>query len=294
MQLDTMSRDELAALVPSVGWYHTIDFGDGLVSPGNVDHRPHLNAYGFPENMSGMTVLDVGRASGFFSFEFERRGAAVLSVELKSPTDKDWVGGEVVRGMRLERRGDKDVIHAAHGGRADFAIAARLLGSKVASLYCSVYELSPQVCGKTFDLVFAGSVLNHLANPMAALFAMRSVTRGTLVVANPYEPERRQGNPVARFVGRNAAALTTWWIPTIAAMTEMLHAAGFARVRLVSRNIRLRAGNGSVIPHFVLHADGAMTEADWAAVERSAPEGFRRFWPRRVAGSVLRKLRLRR
>jgi len=35
-----------------------------------------------------MHVLDIGSATGFFSFEFEKRGATVTSVEL--PTIADW------------------------------------------------------------------------------------------------------------------------------------------------------------------------------------------------------------
>ena len=31
-------------------WYHTIDLGDGLVTPGNFDLRDSLDGYGFPEN----------------------------------------------------------------------------------------------------------------------------------------------------------------------------------------------------------------------------------------------------
>ena len=54
--------------------------------------------------MSGMKVLDVGRASGFFSFEFERRGANVLAVELPSPLQKDFVGGEFTRGIKAEEQ----------------------------------------------------------------------------------------------------------------------------------------------------------------------------------------------
>ena len=33
----------------------------------------------FPDRMRGMTVLDAGSATGFFAFEFERRGARVVS-----------------------------------------------------------------------------------------------------------------------------------------------------------------------------------------------------------------------
>src|SRR4029453_10445970 len=72
-------------------WYHTIDLGDGLVTPGDYDFRDRMSEYPFPADMSGQTVLDVGSATGFFAFEFERRGADVVSVELPSIADWDMI-----------------------------------------------------------------------------------------------------------------------------------------------------------------------------------------------------------
>src|SRR5882757_9480585 len=77
-------------------WYHTVDFGSGLITPGLYDYRETIAAFGFPEDMRGMTVLDVGSATGFFAFEFERRGARVISVELPSLRDLDRFPGQSV------------------------------------------------------------------------------------------------------------------------------------------------------------------------------------------------------
>ena len=38
-------------------WYHTIDLGDGLVTPGMYDYRQTISAFQFPDDMSGMTCL---------------------------------------------------------------------------------------------------------------------------------------------------------------------------------------------------------------------------------------------
>lgn len=63
-------------------WYHAVDLGNGLVTPGANDYRVELPSFGFPSSMKGMRVLDVGSATGFFAFEFERRGADVTSVDI--------------------------------------------------------------------------------------------------------------------------------------------------------------------------------------------------------------------
>src|SRR5262245_59022582 len=63
-------------------WYHCIDLGNGIVTDGDYDMTQYLAHYGFPDDLHGKRVLDVGRASGFFSFEFERRGADVTATEI--------------------------------------------------------------------------------------------------------------------------------------------------------------------------------------------------------------------
>jgi tRNA (mo5U34)-methyltransferase len=254
LNVASLSDDELRALAARIPWYHSIDLGNGFVTPGEFDLRNVLPAYGFPADMHGMTVLDVGRASGFFSFEFERRGAKVTATELPDPHGmKDFVGGDTGKQILAERY--KDIIAAMGGIRRDFEIAHRLLNSRVEPLACSIYEISPAITeSRRFDIVFTGSVLNHLDSPMAGLKAVRSVTAGKLIVANPYEPARPQNEKTARLVGREAKGLTTWWLPTIACMEEMLHAAGFTKVELVTERIDLVVKGGGGIPHFVMHA----------------------------------------
>jgi SAM-dependent methyltransferase len=75
-------------------WYHTINLGNGLLTPGVYDYRETLSAFHFPEDMHGMRVLDIGSATGFFAFEFERRGAEVTSVELPSLKQLDRFPGQ--------------------------------------------------------------------------------------------------------------------------------------------------------------------------------------------------------
>lgn len=64
-------------------WYHRIDLGDGVETPGHFRMSDYLGAYHLPERLDGMRVLDVGASTGFFAYEFERRGAAeVVAIEL--------------------------------------------------------------------------------------------------------------------------------------------------------------------------------------------------------------------
>src|SRR5215472_7385425 len=86
-------------------WYHTIDLGDSLITPGLYDYRETISSFPFPADMTGIRVLDVGPATGFFSFEFERRGASVVALELPSLRDLDRFPGQSVESSlaRIER-----------------------------------------------------------------------------------------------------------------------------------------------------------------------------------------------
>jgi tRNA (mo5U34)-methyltransferase len=147
----------------------------------------YLESYHFPTGMSGMKVLDVGRASGFFSFEFERRGAEVTSTELGSFLDWDFVGGDEEKKRRIAEIGDVEEFTRRNiSGAFNFAHAVRQ--SAVRSKTVRAYDISPETVGGLFDLVFAGSITSHIRDPILALERLRSVTRadGVCILASPY------------------------------------------------------------------------------------------------------------
>ncbi|MCP3909874.1 MAG: DUF1698 domain-containing protein [Actinomycetia bacterium] len=90
------STAELTAAVTAVGpWFHQIDLPHGVRTrdvaatsgPQPKNHpiwRWELLAPHLPEDMSGMRVLDIGCADGFFSIEMARRGASVLAMDLNA------------------------------------------------------------------------------------------------------------------------------------------------------------------------------------------------------------------
>jgi SAM-dependent methyltransferase len=142
-------------LIESREWWHSIDLGEGIVTPGKVPVsylRQMLAWMRFPESFRGQRVLDIGALDGFFSFEAERRGASrVVAYDLFPPDH--------------------------HG----FAAAKHVLGSRVEYVQGSAYDLSPAAVG-TFDVVFLFGVLNHLRYPLLALDRIRDVTDGYLLL----------------------------------------------------------------------------------------------------------------
>ena len=61
--------------IDQVRWFHQIDLGDGIVTPGPDATGAKMAGLGLPEDLTGCSVLDIGAWDGAFSFEAERRGA---------------------------------------------------------------------------------------------------------------------------------------------------------------------------------------------------------------------------
>ncbi|HKP89679.1 MAG TPA: class I SAM-dependent methyltransferase [Thermoleophilaceae bacterium] len=209
----TELRDEVARYP----WYHTLELGGGVVTPNAMfDHRPVLDRYPVPEDLSGLRCLDVGTMDGFWAFEMERRGAAsVTAIDLDDPQALDWPAS---------LRGGDTTLDDTKAER--FALAKRALGSSVERVTMSVYELGPKL--GTFDFVYCGDLLIHLRDPVAAVEGIRSVTGGSAVISNNIKRFRfRDSQPLAELDGVDQFV---WWYTNLAGLVRVVRAAGFSRV----------------------------------------------------------------
>lgn len=223
-----VSAQGLAERVAELTWYHTLELPGEVVTPGHFDTRPTAGKVPLPARLDGLRCLDVGTWDGFWAFEMERRGAAsVTAIDLDDPARWDWPP----RPSTAQQGGVATLEHFKRGAAA-FRLAHEALGSRVERVDLSVYELSPERLG-TFDVVFLGTLLMHLRDPVAALAALRSVTAGQAVIADAIDllpTFTRPLTPVARLEGQDRP---WWWAPNQAALLAMVRSAGFDVVRRV-------------------------------------------------------------
>ncbi len=255
-------------------WYHSIDLGEGLVTPGIFDLRDHLAAFRFPEDMRGMTVLDVGSATGFFAFEFEQRGARVISTEVPSMEGFDRFPGQtteqVVRKIqrwvnprthstdqlgKLARplTSDELYFHLLDG---PFRFCQQRLNSKVERCYSTVYDLSVEKLGiEGFDLVFLGNVLRHTLYPLKGLAAVAPLCKGTLILSQTMltGPDSQ---PAMLYVGGDDPGEdnSEWWNPNKACFEQVLKKLGFKTVEEVGHDSGVLVEIGTSYGHTILHA----------------------------------------
>jgi tRNA (mo5U34)-methyltransferase len=253
-------------------WYHTVAL-PGVVTPGMYDFRDSLGAFGFHDDLRGKTVLDVGSATGFFAFEFERRGADVVSVELPSLEQLDRFPGQETSSLlrRIEhmivphsddilaglkhRYSPQQLHHYLLEG--PFRLCARLLKSRVERRYCSVYDLSPARLNRpSFDVVFLGDILVHTLNPFNALVAAAGMCRETLYIAQmmPGEPDDRAAMIYEGGVDPDNDDIC-WWLPNEQCFIQMLRKLGFSKVAKVGTHEGLLRPGGHPFVRRVIRAD---------------------------------------
>jgi tRNA (mo5U34)-methyltransferase len=192
-------------------WFLQIDLGNGLMTPGwsnpKTDKLPY---FGLPDEMSGMRVLDIGCAEGFFSFEAERRGAREVIAIDPFP--------ETIR---------------------RFNICRSALDSNVTGVVASVYDLDPRSFG-TFDLVMFFGVLYHLRHPLLGLQKVASVTAGTVrLQTQTFQFPPLSAEPIARFYPKGVPSGppdnpiyddSVFWRHNEACVLDMMLHVGFVEV----------------------------------------------------------------
>lgn len=182
-------------------WYHSIELPDGRVVPGVIGVealRARLDHYPIPRDLHGKRALDVGAATGWNSFELERRGAEVVAVDC------------------VEFR--------------EFQMARELLGSRVEYRILDVDELSPDRLGR-FDYVIFFGVLYHLRHPLMGLEKICALTRETAFVESFVTSG--EGCSLEFYETDELGGQTDNWCgPTVKCIEALCRSAGFARVQL--------------------------------------------------------------
>jgi tRNA (mo5U34)-methyltransferase len=244
------ATEELRREVAALDWYHTLELAPGIVTPGWFDLRGMVEEAPLPASLSEKRCLDVGTFDGFWAFEMERRGAEdVVAIDVLDPKAWDWPVESDPATI--------DAIGHRKAGGAGFEVAHRALRSSVERLELSVYDLDPDRVGK-FDLVYVGSLLMHLRDPVRALERVRSVCQEQLVVVDNIDlvlslihPRK----PVALLDGRGRP---WWWRANVACLVSMVEAAGFELIG-EPRRLYMTPGRGQPLarrPRFLLSRAG--------------------------------------
>jgi len=240
------AAERLRSEVAEVNWFHTIDLGHGVVTPGTDESQAKLAQIRLPQDLGGKSVLDVGAWDGFFSFEAERRGAArVVAVDpatwRRAPDEEGW------------------------GSKAGFDLARRALSSQVEAVDLDLLDLTPERVG-TFDVVLFLGIFYHLPDPWPILDRVASVTGELLILESHVDMLDLRRPAMAFYPGAEVDGdASNWWGANPRLFDAVLRHRGFSRIEQVhgeslprrlarsayrrSKGERFRASQGRAVMH---------------------------------------------
>ncbi len=203
-------------------FYHFMDLpGVGTVGD-HWDLRPTIDDYLGHFDFAGKRVLDVGAASGFLSFEMEKRGADVVSFDIPDGTQWNYVpfaqpgfdAAKLVKDLHSHVDRIKNAYWYAH----------RVLGSRARAYYGDIYDI-PLALGPV-DVALFGMVLPHLRDPFRALASGARLSREWVIVV---QQGTTSADPVMHFMPdpRTLADPISWWFMSEGCVERMLEVLGF-------------------------------------------------------------------
>jgi tRNA (mo5U34)-methyltransferase len=231
-----VNASDLQARVNSVVWYHTLDFGHGVLTDGFC--KTYLNENELPD-FEGKTVLDIGAWDGYYSFLAERRGASrVVALDHYAwgvdfaKRNPYWVEC-FEKGILPDHNLDTtEFWNPDLPGRRGFEIAHEAYGSSVEAVVGNFATIDPTALG-TFDIVLFLGVLYHLKEPLTALEAVRRLTGGVAVIETEalHIPGRNDWSGLEFTAGcYRGYDYSNWFAPTMEAIHELCRAAGFSKI----------------------------------------------------------------
>jgi tRNA (mo5U34)-methyltransferase len=198
------AQGSLLEQVQSLNWAHTIDLGQGIVTPGIWPPSP-LILRAFDEiDFRGKRVLDIGCWDGLWSFEAEKRGAA-----------------EVYATDHVTQRPFRE--------QPTFQLAHQVLESRVRYYPdVSVYDLD-QLGAGDFDIVLFCGVYYHLKDPLRALARLRKLMKTGGIIVVEGEVINDYDNTFSRFYyrDRHVGDPSNWWVPTIPCLRQWVECSYF-------------------------------------------------------------------
>ncbi len=162
-------------------FYHSMTYPGGDSVDGAWDIRGLFGQYigNFP--ISGKTVLDVGTAGGFIAFEAEQAGAVVTALDAShaSQFDRLHFGNSTYHLDRAAAVLEGEAWLSRL--KAGFWYSWNRYGSAVDVLYAPLTHL-PYLEQK-FDVVIAGAILEHLADPVSTIGNLARLAREAVIIA---------------------------------------------------------------------------------------------------------------
>lgn len=228
-----MESKDLVEKINSLGeWYHKIDLGNGIFTPGKTNQALTFELFKpfLPNSLDGLKVLDLGANSLGLSVFFAQLGAEVTAVEINTTFVKQ---AKLVR----EQLGLTERIEIVQG-----------------DMFCAKY------LGK-FDIVVCVGLLYHLRHYQLALDMLTHICKSKLFVStqiadgddlmmlNRLHFFKKETDKIGNIHG---------WMPTASMFIEMVASAGFLNQTVISKSPHPGESPGNILGNGIyIYAEAA-------------------------------------
>jgi tRNA (mo5U34)-methyltransferase len=187
-----MSRPAAQKLVDEQPWwYHQFEIFPGVMTPGVYDVSYAILNLELPDDMSGLSVLELGPSDGAFSLAMWKRGANVTAVDYTDATN--------------------------------FSLMKRVSGCDAKWIKCNALNIDGADLGQ-FDIVLMMGLLYHLPDPFRALWLARQhlVADGRFVLETAIS--EKDGASLMEYLPADTSNgdLTNFWRPNAQCCLDML------------------------------------------------------------------------
>lgn len=199
-----MEREKLIQEVAKHDWMHTIDLGQGVVTPGRWPVNQNVIKAYDQIDFKGKKVLDLGACNGLWSFEAERRGATeVHSVDY--------------------------LTHDGYWCTPAYQLAREALGSH--THYhpdTNVYDVE-ELGVNDFDVVVFSGIYYHLKHPVLALSRLRRVMKAgaQIVIEGPIYPDDQRSYSSFHYSDLLFNDKSNWCVPTLRCLRDWVECSFF-------------------------------------------------------------------
>ena len=212
-------------------FYHVNDIpGVGQVGE-HWDLRATIEDYLGHYNFSGRTVLDVGTASGYLTFEMEKRGADVVSFDVENARVTEIVPYYNDPCEKEELLASQEI--GFDKLKNSYWFCHEHLNSSARAFYGNIYQL-PAALG-VFDIAMVGMCLPHIRDPLGALTSIAARSRKTVIIT---QQTLHEDTPIMQMIAYpNPEHLEhlrfAWWMISDGCLTNFMAILGF---RLQQKN----------------------------------------------------------
>ncbi|MEP6916111.1 MAG: methyltransferase domain-containing protein [Acidobacteriota bacterium] len=217
-----VGKDLALKLIERKSWHHDFEIVPGVRTHGSYNPEGLWQELQLPEDLNGVSLLDVGACNGYFSFEARKRGARVVAFDIRHKDNSGF-------GLAQHINGFDDIEHHQ----------------------VNILDLHAGDYGR-FDIVLAMGLLYHTPDPFRALANCAALSRERLLVesfcidtllspAMASEPIMRFIPDPARFPdqGQPNTDPTNFWGFTAMCLRRMVEDVGFAVQRADLRGDRV-------------------------------------------------------